>query len=355
MFYSSPIKKTLLASAISCASLSMSAMADNASEIADLKARLAALEAKQESSGVSLSDRIKLSGTIEVEGSYTDSDGFSEDSHSDIVLATAELGLEASIAENITGTVVMLYEDDGDTELDVDVATITFADVAGMEILLGQEYVPFGSFETHLVNDTLVLEVAETRETVAMATYGQDNFSVSAYVFNGDADNGNQIENYGLSLNVGNEQFSAGLDYLSNVADTDGIFDLLTPAADISDTPEAWVLRTKLSLGAVTLLAEHFHADEFDLADWGVDFEPEAFHVEAGMAVGEWTLALAWQETEELAGVLPEERLSIGASRDITENVSLGIELWQDEDYSVADGGTGQDATSAVVQVAVSF
>jgi len=46
MFYSSPIKKTLLASAISCASLSMSAMADNASEIADLKARLAALEAK---------------------------------------------------------------------------------------------------------------------------------------------------------------------------------------------------------------------------------------------------------------------------------------------------------------------
>jgi hypothetical protein len=334
-------------------------LADTASEMADLKKRLATLEAKQEAirpadAATDWSDRIKVSGIVEVEGSYTNSDAFTGDSQSDIVVATAELDFEARVAENVTANINMLYEDDGE-DVDVDVATITFADVAGMDIVLGRTIVPFGVFETNLVNDTLVQELAETHESVAMLTAGSGLFSASTYVFNGDADNGDTIENYGVSLSVGNEQFAAGLDYISNAADTDGIYDVLAPAVDINDTPDAFIAHAKATFGPVNLIGEFFQADEFDTADWGFGFEPKAWQLEAAFTVSDWTIAAAYQETGDMGGFVPEKRTSIGVSTDVVENVLLGVELWRDKDYGTAESGSGENANSAVVQVAVIF
>jgi len=345
----------------------------NSNEIEELKARLAALEAQQaakaeqaekEGSSFSLSDRVVFGGLVEVEGFYTDNEemdaGEDDKSASDLVVATVELGMEAQIAENVSAIITALYEED-DTDLEIDVAVLQFTDVAGFDITLGQDYLPFGSFDTHLVNDTLVLELAETRETTAMVGFEAGMFSAAAYVFNGDVDDGNNtLENYGIRLGLGSETFSMGADYISNVADSDALSDELAPLRDLFDTPDAIDVHAALALGPVTLLAEYFQADEFDAADWGTaadgdEYEPEAWHIEAGVEVADWTIAAAYQETDGVSGLLPEERISLGAGTDITENLSVTIEYWHDEDYGLSAGGSGEEADSIVAQVAVSF
>lgn len=71
------------------------------------------------------------------------------------------------------------------------------------------------------------------------------------------------------------------------------------------------------------------------------------------MGVG--TVALGLQSTQDAAGVLPETRTAIALSQEIDEGTSLSFEVAMDDDYSTADGGTGESATSFTAQLAVEF
>lgn len=373
--------KTVLAAVLATASVSSGANA--LSEIEALKQRLAALETKlaesQKASEVNTeanawSERIAFGGVVEVEGSYTDSDGFTGQTSSDIAVATVEFGLEANLAEKVDVNIGLLYEDDGDEKLDVDVATISFSDLggSGIALILGQGYLPFGSFETSLVNDTLVLEIAETRESFAMAEWGNDYLLAALYTFNGDADDDNNVENYGASLTLGSEGLYVGLDYLSNIGESDG-FEAFNGNDDDAEV-DGFIVRAGANLDVVTVTAEYFQSGHLSATAWTTDvandgatalasdLNPEALHVELSSELNDWTLAVAYQQTDDMVNAadtdgsfLPEQRISVGASKSLTENISLGLEVWQDEDYSVADGGTGNDALGAVVQVAVEF
>mgnify|MGYP001246288567 CR=1 FL=1 len=163
-------------------------------------------------------DRIEFGGTIEVEASYADHD--IDGSSSDLVVATVALELAAEIAPNVNAFVATLYEED-DTDLEIDVATLTIDQLLNspLSLTLGQDYLPFGRYETALVNDTLALELGETRETMGMLTFSQSGLSLSAFVFNGDHDSSNQstLENFGLSLGFENDNVAIGADYLGNI------------------------------------------------------------------------------------------------------------------------------------------
>ncbi len=352
------MKKTLLAQALILASVGASpfAVADQAQEIQSLKDRIEKLEAKKGSTeGGSWADRVTISGLIEIEASYEDPD--SGLSSSDLVVATAELGVEAAVTDEISTNIVLLHEED-DTDLEVDVATISYqADGSAFSFVVGQEYVPFGVYETALVNDTLALEIGETRETAFIVNYEAGLFTGSLYIFNGDQDEDDKdtLQNFGASIGVNSESFSLGADYISNLADSDGLQENDYGYDAGEDAVAGASFHASASLGNVTLMTEYLTAlDEF--ANDGNDSEPNAFQVEAAVELGAITYAVSYQETDEAVFLeLPEERISVGLSTEVLGGLGLGIQFQHDEDYSAADGGSDEDTDSIVIQLAAEF
>ncbi|HEY7745951.1 MAG TPA: LbtU family siderophore porin, partial [Desulfuromonadales bacterium] len=135
--------------------------------------------AEKKSAGLasSITDRITISGLIEVEAaaeSVDFADGTS-DAASDLTLATAQVGLGVKLTEEVRGNISLLFEEgafgDEDTDLEVDEAAIdiNYAPLFGR---FGRLYVPFGVFHSHFISDPLTLELGETRETAALVGYG---------------------------------------------------------------------------------------------------------------------------------------------------------------------------------------
>ncbi len=358
------MKKTAIASALLAVSLGTSQFvaADQQKEIDLLRERLEKLEAKQESQAKSQAlkaewlDKITISGLIEVEASYSDPDEGS--SESDLVVSTVELGVEAAITDSVSANILFLYEED-ETDLEVDVATLNYVwGETGFSFSVGQDYVPFGSFETHQINDTLALEIGETRETAFTINYESGLFSSALFVFNGDEDANDQntLQNFGARVAIATDNFAVGADYISNLGDSDTIQDVDGDVALDSngDSVDGVSLYASAGIGNVTLLAEYLTALD-DFSD-GNSSEPEAFQLEAAIEIGAFTYALSYEETDEALFLeLPEERISFGVSTQILKGVDLAIQLQQDSDYSESEGGTGDDTDSIVVQLAAEF
>ncbi len=138
-----------------------------------------------------LGERLKFSGTIEVEAAYTDSTDWGDDnSTSDIVLATAEIVLDVAIFENVGIHLVSLYKE-GDVEVGVNegyLELVNFSDT-DFSTKLGKMYLPFGQLETNLVNDTLALGLVSPfeplgfRESAALLSWSAGNMGLAGYVF----------------------------------------------------------------------------------------------------------------------------------------------------------------------------
>lgn len=342
--------------AVAMMGLSVTAMADAEFE-RRVEQRLAKLEQQKGSQNNNLlGDKVKFSGLVEIEAAM--GEGFDDKSYSDLTVATVELGLSAQINEKVGAELVLLYEE-GDTELDVDVATLAFDDLIGpVDLLVGKQYLPFGRFETALVNDTLVLELAETNKTAALFGLEQDGLTIGGYLFDGSVDRERHVENYGLTVSFAQDNFSAGLDYISSLAESDGLAEEFPVPGLLQEDDGAISLSGSLSLEAVTLIGEYMTAID-DITYAGQSAQLSAIQIEVDFAakLGEkdYTIGFAIQETDEAGGLLPEQRISLGASTEIYENVGLGLEFWRDTDYSVAKGGTDEKSNNIVVQLAAEF
>ena len=324
---------------------------------------------------------VEMSGVVEVEASHTDRSGFSGGDESDIAVATVELGIDARINDWTRANVTLLYEED-DTPLDVDAATLTIgnSDVTPLYFTAGKMALPFGHFESHMVSDPLTLELGETFETVALLGFESDGLYGSAYLFNGDQDDGDdEINDLGLNLGYAWERddFSGdvGVSYLSNLADSDGVGghldDNVGLGGAISDDVAGWGVHAVLASGPFSFVGEYVTvADGFAATEMqfnGGTAEPSAWNLEAGysfeLAGRESTFAVGYQETDEAVALgLPESRLSAALAVALMENTTLAFEWAHDEDYAVTDNdavtgaaGSGDDADTLTVQLAVEF
>lgn len=308
-----------------------------------IEQRVSALEAKTE--GNNQGNQLTFSGVIEVEASYSDPD--SGDSESDLVVATAELGAEGAITDQLSATLTLLYEED-EGSVDVDIATMSYVFNNGFSIVLGQEYVPFGSYGTELVNDTLALALGETRETGLMVQYEQGGFNSAVYVFNGDNDENQEqeINDYGARISFSHNSFTVGGDYISNLGDSDGLTDAIDYTAQ-KNAISGGSFFAELHFGPVSIFAEHLSAlDEYTPEN----SEPSASQLEMAYSLGEFTYAVSYQETDEANFLgLSEERVSVGFNTEILGGLGLGIELGRDEDYA------GDTTTNFVLQLAAEF
>ena len=311
---------------------------------------------------------IDFGGVVEVEAYQTSPYVGSDES--DIVLATAALGLEAAINEWITAEISTLYEEN-DTPLEIDTASVLLgAEDSLWSLRAGQFYLPFGVYETAMVSDPLTLELGETRETAISAGIGQGGFVAEAYAFNGDLEDESQINSFGATAGyvgtLGAVDLALSAGYINSLGESDGIEETVydnTGGADI-DEVGAWTASATVGFADVVLVGEYLTAsDSFEASEMafsGEGAKPAAWNVEASYGfdlMGKPASAgVGYQGTEESVALgLPERRILAALSVEIFPNTALSFEYAHDEDYGVADGGTGESAGTFLTQLAVVF
>ena len=364
------------------ASLAADRAAEAGTEGAEEQATANAPEAVAEESSAAgeslphrLSEHIELSGLVEVEA-FT-AKGFAGGETSDITLATVALHLDAEPADWSRAHIVLLYEEgEEDEHVIIDEATVTLGKLDAYPAYLsaGRMYLPFGSFATNMISDTLPLELGEISDAAVLAGFESGGLQGALYAFHGDIrENGEseKIDNWGAGLHYvrEGETFScdAGLGWLNNIGDTDGLGDYLeenTAANEMDDYVAGLAGHMLLGYGPVDFTAEYvraldrFKAAEISFADGGA--EPEAWSFELGLnfelLARETILSVGYQGTAEAYALgLPQIRYLTGIRMYLLKNVSLALEYLHDEDYGISAGGTGDDARAGTVQLAVAL
>lgn len=308
---------------------------------------------------------VQVHGVVEVEYGMTKDNisnpGTSINS-SDIVLATVELAIEATVNDNVGVEIVLLHEED-DTPLEVDVGVINLhTEGSPVSLSLGQMYVPFGAFDSNMVSDPLTLELGETRESAIQINYEMNSLSTSFYLFNGDIEEGaddDEVTKFGFSVGFENDTVAAGVDYISSISDTDAVQDFLAPGPVVEGVAGLSAHAT-VSMGTMSVIFEYVAAmDNYNVADMafkGQGAEPSAMNLEFAMDLDGSTIAVGYQSAEEaLAMGAPETRTMIAYSTELYESTSLGVEYMSASDYAVADGGTDESNTTFTVQLAAEF
>ena len=361
-------------------------------EIQALKARLGESEQKVndvaatvESSsssargGFKWSDRISVSGTVEIDANSVNNDYAAADADSsDITVSTVELVVDAVINDWVTANVTLLYEED-DTALDVDSATITIANAEKTPLFLtaGSFGVPFGAYSTNLLSDPLTQTLGETAETAVQLGVATDNFTASVYLFNGSSDVGgkNNIDQFGFNVGytgtAGALSVELGAGWINSLEDSDS-----TTVTTYTKHVSAGALNATLGFRGFNLTGEYITAlEDFDTTQltWtgGNKARPSAWNAELGYTfnVGsrEATVAAAYQRSKEALGLgIPKKTILGGVSVGLFENTSLAFEWKQDTDYGTSDGaringaaadtmGTGKNRETATLRLSVGF
>ena len=219
-----------------------------------------------DSLGEAVRERVTLSGLLEFGGVYrnTSYGHKAAEEQSDLAMTTVELDFSAQIMGWVNVTGVLLYEDPTFTpeenSLDVDSASIVLGHNEGpFTLTLGKVYVPSGGLFTTfpdapLIDSPLTFLLGETREKAAILEYSAGGLSVSTYAFNGDVDERgvaeSRIDGYGFDINFqygfdfsqlnfykrGEKfkhkqesciDFVVGASYISNLADSDYVSDII--------------------------------------------------------------------------------------------------------------------------------
>ena len=111
-------------------------------------------------------------------------------------------------------------------------------------------------------------------------------------------------------------------------------------------------------IGEYVTATENFEASEIAFRDAGAEPSAMGFEVAYGfdLAGSEATFALGYQETDQAVALeLPRERVLGALSVGIMENVTLAFEWARDDDYSVRDGGTDEEADTVTLLLGAEF
>jgi hypothetical protein len=341
---------------------------------------------KRRNSGMHWSDKITLSGVVEVEAvtnrSYANVDT------NDLVLATAELGVDAQINDWVSANIAIKYEEgangDAGTPLGVDSASITIAnaDKTPFYLTAGSITVPFGGYSTLMSGDPMTQTLGETAESAVQVGFNTGLINGAVYAFNGTSSESGAsdvIDQFGASLGLTHEgeklNFELGMGWINALEDSDNL--QATVPSDIAamvDHIAGAEIHSTLTLGGITVNGEYVTAmNSFDSTEMtfnGNSAKPSAWNVELGytfqLAEMETTIAAGYQESSEALSLgLPEKRIRGGFSMGIYENTTLSFEYARDKDYSTSDSAgvnsaaetaaTGATAHSSSMKLGVEF
>jgi len=335
-----------------------------------LMERIAALEARLDAQpapadGLAMpawAQRIHFSGVIEVEAGYErtdyDDSALDDEDSSDIVLATAQLGIDVDVVENVSGSIVFLWEEDDTEPVDVDEAFITLGGTEQVPVYLrgGKMYLPFGNFTSNMISDPLTLELGEIRESAVEVGYEQAGFSMTGYIFNGDIDEAGKdshIDNFGVAIGYTLEQdnftIDSGICYINNLIDSDGYGDAFEDGQDeaaamgntleLNDYVGGFGAHLVVGVAGFTIVGEYITAtDDPEYLLNGVKTKVDAiaaWNIELGYtfnaATREITVAAGYQGSDDAADLLAESRYVGSVGVNIAEYTTLSCEYLHDQ------------------------
>ena len=320
------------------------------------------------SSGTVFAEGVEITGVAEVEANFTQDTGFAPGvSESDIALATVELGVDAAVSKDVSAHVLFLYEED-DTVFDVDEGNITVKLNETTSLTAGKMYVPFGNFESNMISDPLTLELGETNETVIQLGFESGAVTGSVYVFNGDSGkvgSDESVDGMGANVDMSGEfaggELNLGASYISNIADSNALQEV-GGNAEVADTVPGYAFIANWSGGPLSVTGEYVAATtDFSAGDLGAIITaattPTAMNIEFGYDLANgMTVAAAYQASSDARFLgLAEDGYLLSLSTEVAEGAALAVEYSMMNDYSVADGGTGESSSNLALQMAVEF
>lgn len=339
-----------------------------AGDLENLRRRIEALEGQQArpAEGTTmievLGKKLSLTGLVEVEAAYNQVEGGAE--NSDLNLATAQLGIEAQVSEEVGAHLVLLYEEGSSDALNVDEAVITLHLLDRRFMLAaGKQYLPFGHFSSHLVSDPLTLDLGESNDTALILRWHFTEIAeISLAAFNGQTDqfgDDDHIDSWAAALEVAPlAGLTVGASYLSDLAESDlglvqndpllgNIYNASIPAA------AAFV---SLAFGPLTFEGEYLAAlDNFDpaIVALGTDLtgqRPQAWNLELAVVPAEkWQVAARAEGARDFRNDIV--RYGGALSWGFLANTVLALEYLHDD----AKGPGNDPGHSVTAQLAVEF
>jgi hypothetical protein len=280
-----------------------------------------------------------------------------------------------------------------DTDLGIQQGFVTYGNLEKVPVYLtmGYQYLPFGSFTTAFITNTLVRDMGRIQAPGAVFGYvftqDQFNFNTSLFWYDGRTQitDDHQLNQYGVNAQMRQEKIgpkkdmsvTLGVSAVNNMASSNGIaafatdeeLEFYVPAVDI---------RFQFDKGDFTFLSEYLQAarsfskEDFTQYTTGHqpgDVTPESAHFEAGYSFPVLSmntqLSVAYDQTHDgLAFELPREQY--GASYQLAPytNTYITFEYLHKVDYGTrymatndtgTVHGTGNQDNEVILQVNVYF
>ncbi len=314
----------------------------------------------EEWEGLQLAPGVGLGVVVEVEAAF---EKIGDDDHTDVSVASFEVGLDAEPMEGVRGEAALLWEEGESDSLDVDSA---FIELGGTETLpvavsAGRLYLPFGAFNGLLVSDPLTLELGETRETAVALSGEWNGFTAWAGAFAGERDDAEDVENAAATLGwTPVEGLTLGVSALSDLGEGGGYVDDLNVvlanegSADKALGVSAFLL---LERGAWSLAAEYLGAAEdlewTDAEGETTAVQPQTWHVDAAYAFNDvWSAAVRYEGSKEFkADEMPEHQGGAAVFCQLNAFAVLGAEYL----YGTFEDEEADDRHLATLQLALEF
>jgi hypothetical protein len=315
-------------------------------------------------------DIIDITGGLEFE--FHRVRGFDKHWYSSFQDATAEIDFSLHVNDWVSALIA--------TESDVDNSdlmtlkegyfTVGGTDAYPYFIKAGYQYLPFGLGDGAILGDTLTItdpltiEIFQIRQSAGMLGKVWGDYRLGVFAFDRTVAGFSNHSQWGLTFDKGLEAdddntYDFGIDFLSSIFETDGL-SVAFPEALATHYAPGVSLHARYFKNHISFLAEvetALQKTSFTQDDTDYHIQPAAWMVELGYITEVHSIksyvAVDYSESYDMQGFFAKNRMlgTIGAW--VLENTLLAFEIGHENDYSVAQNGTGNSGMTYIMQLAV--
>jgi hypothetical protein len=305
---------------------------------------------------------IEFSGYLEIVTEFINN--FDSPSTSDVYLSEANLNAKSQLNKKIKAE-IQFFHADRYADLRLDEGFLTYKASGSINIHAGRYQIPFGEYDSGLAYSSYVKAIGKSKQDAVGFELNQGLFRFSAYAFNGEGETsveGDKIDSYGAEIRFEQPKWLLAVGYVNNLNDSVRLVGKVTTNNKYVDASVV-TLKYKFDNG-FKIYGEYITSfskfAQQDLAFKNQGAQVSAYQSEVSytreMFGKEMTIAASFQKSKESNALsIAETRFTFGVSRELVQDTVLYCEFFHDDDYDVADGGTGKSGNSFAALLAHSF